>query len=74
MSTPEESFWGKKLDLAHFWIFGALVYCHVSKDARKNIELTVDLGIFVGYTNAPHNYRVYLPSHKMKFVHRGEFQ
>jgi len=34
----------------------------VTKDSRKKIELTTELGIFMGYTDTPHNYRVYLPT------------
>ena len=61
MSTPEEAYFGKKPDLSHLRIFGANVYIHVTKDARKKLEPTAEVGIFVGYTDTPHNYRVYLP-------------
>jgi len=61
MSTPKEAYSGKKPDLSHLRIFGANVYMHVTKDARKKLELTTKVGIFVGYTDTPHNYRVYLP-------------
>ena len=40
------------------------------KDAWKNIEETTKLDIFVGYTDTPHNYWVYLPSNKRKMVRR----
>ena len=70
MSTPQESFSSKKPDVAHFKIFGSSVYFHVTKDARKKIEITTDFGIFLGYTDTPHNYRVYFPSHKMIMVRR----
>jgi hypothetical protein len=60
MSTPEESFTGNKPDVSHFKIFGSSVYVHVTKDARKKLELTTEVGIFVGYTETPHNYCVYL--------------
>ena len=56
--------------MVHFKIFGSSVYCHVTKDERKILEPISELGIFVGYNDTPHNYRVYLPSHKMKIVHR----
>ena len=59
-----------KVDVAHFRIFDSSVYCHVTKDARKNLEPTNELGIFVGYTDAPHKYWVYLPSNRMTVVHR----
>jgi hypothetical protein len=65
MSTPKEAFTSKKLDVSHFKIFGSFVYVHVTKDARKTLEPTVEVGIFVGYTETPHNYHVYFPNSKM---------
>ena len=70
MSTPKEYFTGKKRDISHLKIFGSLVYIHVMKDARKKLELTVEVGIFVGYTETPHNYRVYFPDSRMTVVQR----
>ena len=61
MSTPEEAYFGKRPDISHLRIFGSPVYMHVTKDARKRLEPTVEVGIFVGYTDMPHNYRVYFP-------------
>ena len=68
MSTPEEAFSGKKLDISHLKIFGSPVYIHVTKDAKKKLEPTVEVGIFVGYTETPHNYRVYFPDIRMTVV------
>jgi hypothetical protein len=68
MSTPEEAFTGKKPDVSHFKIFGSSVYVHVNKDAKKKLEPTAEVGIFVGYTETPHNYRVYLLNNKMNFM------
>ena len=70
MSTPKESFSGKKPDISHLRIFGSLVYIHVTKDARKKLELTAEVGIFVGYTYTPHNYRVYFPDSRKNVVRR----
>lgn len=70
MSTPEGYFSGKKPNVSLFRIFGSSVYCHVSKDARKKLKPTTKFGIFVGYTNTPHNYRVYFPSLRMTVVRR----
>ena len=50
MSTPKEAFIGKKPDISHLKIFGSPVYIHVIKDARKKLEPTAEVGIFVGYT------------------------
>ena len=60
MSTPEEDFTGKKPDISHLKVFGSSVYIHVTKDAKKKLELSAEVGIFVGYIETPHNYRVYL--------------
>ena len=65
MSTPEEDFSGKKLDVSYFKIFGSFFYFHVTKDARKKLEPTTEDGIFVGYTNTLHNYRVYFSINMM---------
>ena len=70
MSTQEEAFSGKKPDVSYFKSFGSSVYCHVTKDARKKLEPTTEVGIFVGYTDTPHNYRVYLSANRMKIVRR----
>lgn len=70
MSTPNKVFSNKKLNVAHIMIIGSLVYYHVTNDAQKKLEPTAELGIFVGYTNTPHNYRVYLTSNRMIVVHR----
>jgi transposase InsO family protein len=65
MSTPEEYFTGNKPNVSHFKIFGSSVYVHVTKDARKKLEPTAKVGIFVGYTETPHNYHVYFSNSKM---------
>ena len=70
MSTLEEDFSGKKLDVSYFKIFGSSVYFHVTKDSRKKLEPTTEIGIFVGYIDTPHNYRVYFPNNMMVFVRR----
>ena len=68
MSTPEEAFFGKKPDISHLKIFGSPVYIHVTKDVRKKPEPTTKVGIFVGYTDTPQNYRVYFPDSRKTVV------
>ena len=70
MSTPEEDFSGKKPDVSYFKIFGSSVYFHVTKDSRKKLEPKTNIGIFLGYTDTPHNYRVYFPNNRMTVVRR----
>jgi hypothetical protein len=70
MSTPEEAFTGKKPDVSHLKIFGSSVYMHVNRDVRKKLEPTAKFGIFVGYTETPHNYRVYFPNSNMNVMRR----
>ena len=68
MSTPKEAFSSKKPDISHLKIFGSPVYIHVTKDARKKLEPTTEVGIFVGYTDTPHNYHVYFPDSRKTVV------
>jgi len=70
MKTPIEAFLGKRPDVSHFRIFGSPVLCHVTKDARKKLDPTTELGILVGYTDTPHNYHVFLPTSQRTVVHR----
>jgi len=70
MKTPEEAFSSKRPDVGHFRIFGSLVYFHVTKDARKKLELTPKFGIFVGYIDTPLNYWVYLLTNQRIVVRR----
>lgn len=71
MKTPKEAFSGKRPNVGHFRIFGPSIYCHVTKDAQKKLESTAELGILVGYTDTPHNYRVYLPTSRRIVVRRA---
>ena len=70
MKTPEEAFSKKRPDVGHYRIFGSSVYCHVTKDARKKLEPTEELGILVGCIDTPHNYQVYFPTIRRTVVRR----
>jgi len=70
MKTPEEAFSDKRPNVGHFKIFGSSVYCHVTEDVRKKLESTAKLGIFVGYTDTPHNYQVYLSTSQRTVVRK----
>ena len=70
MNTPEEAFSSKRPDISHLRIFALPVYIHVTKDARKKLEPTAEVGIFVGYTDTPHNYHVYFPDSGKTVVRR----
>ena len=59
-----------RLDISHLKIFGSPVYIHVTKDTRKKLEMTAEVGIFVGYTETPHNYHVYLSDSRKTVVRR----
>lgn len=70
MKTLDEAYSNKRPDVGHFKIFGSSIYFHVTKDAWKKLDLTIELGIFVGYTDTPHNYRVYMLTSRMIVVRR----
>ena len=42
----------------------------MTKNARKKLKPTVEVAIFVGYTETPHNYRVFFPNSGMTVVRR----
>jgi len=42
----------------------------VTKDARKKLDPTAELGILVGYMDTPHNYQMYLPTTQRTVVCR----
>ncbi|GKF85882.1 retrovirus-related pol polyprotein from transposon TNT 1-94, partial [Tanacetum coccineum] len=57
--TPYELVHDKKPDLTFFRVFGALCYpTNDSKDLGK-LQLTTDIGIFVGYAPSKKGYRIY---------------
>ena len=62
--TPEEVFTKKKFVADHMRIFGTLVYVHVPKEKRANLEPSGKKGIFVGYSDCSKAYRVYIPGHR----------
>jgi hypothetical protein len=70
MSTPEEAFTGKKPDGSHLKKIGSSVFVHVNKDARKKLEPTAEVWIFLGHTETPHNYCVYFSNSKMTVMRR----
>jgi len=70
MKKPMEAFFGNRLDVSHFRIFGSSVYCHVTKDDQKKLKPIAELGILVGYTDTPHNYQVFLPTSQRIVVRR----
>ena len=43
----------------------------MTKDAWNKIELTIELGIFLGCIDTPHNYQVYLSTNRITVVHRN---
>ena len=48
--TPEEVFFGKKLEVSHLRIFGCLVYIYIPKLKRKKLDPPGKKSIFVGYS------------------------
>ena len=49
--TIEEMFTGEKPEVSHPKIFGCLVYLHVPKEKRSNLDSSENKGIFVGYSD-----------------------
>ena len=58
--TPEEVFTRKKPTVDHMRIFGTLVYIHMPKGKRAELEPSSNKGIFVGYSDSSKAYRIYV--------------
>eukprot|EP00253_Pinus_taeda_P016364 PITA_16364 len=72
MKTPEEAYSRKRPHVGHFRTFGSSVYFHVTKDARKKLYPIAKLGIFVGYTDTPHNYKPHVEVYKVETSTQAE--
>jgi hypothetical protein len=58
--TPEEFFTRKKLEFSHLSIFGCLVFIHVPKEKRTNLEPSGNKGTFDGYNETSKDYIIYI--------------
>ena len=58
--NPEEVFYGKKLDVSHFRIFGSAIYFHVPKVKRNKLEAFGKKCIFVGEIKNSKAYIIYV--------------
>lgn len=59
--TPYELWHGKAPTYHHLRVFGCLAYVHVGKERRNGkFDDTAKRGIFLGYQEGHHNYRVML--------------
>jgi len=58
--TPEEIITCKKPDVAHFRIFGCLIYFHVPKNKKNKLEAFGKKGVFVGYSEDSKAYQIYV--------------
>jgi hypothetical protein len=61
--TPEEMFTGKQPEVSHLKIFGCLVFIHIPKEKRNNLEPSGKKGIFVGNYEVSKAFRIYIPGH-----------
>jgi hypothetical protein len=68
--TPEKAFTGVKPRVGHFRIFGCLVYIHIPKEKRTNIDPSCRKGTFVGYNESSKAYWIYIPSQRQIEVSR----
>src|SRR6185503_815241 len=72
--TPYEAFYGQKPTVHHLQPFGRECYLHIPEERMRNkLSPRAELGIFVGYTNVNHHYRVYSPSRNHTYVSADVF-
>ena len=72
--TPKEIFTGNKPNVSHFRIFGCLVYFHVPKEKRNNLDASGKKGTFVGYSETSKAYKIYVPGQReVEIIHDVTF-
>jgi hypothetical protein len=62
--TPEEVFSRIKPEVGHIRIFGCPVYIHVPKEKRTKMEPSGKKYVFLGYSEKPKAYRIYVPGQR----------
>lgn len=68
--VPEEVWFGKKIDVSNFRIFGCKVMVHVPHQKRQKWDSKSEECIFVGYCPDTKGYRVYNPNKKRMYISR----
>jgi transposase InsO family protein len=71
--TPYEAFRGEKPSIQHLQPFGRTCYVHIPVETRPPASTLLpraEKGIFVGYTDSVHLFRVFVPSRKIIRVSR----
>jgi len=74
--TPYKAFYGTKPSIQHLQPFGRECYIHVPYQKQtdgKKLSPRAQRAIFTGYTNVPHQYRVFLPDTKKTIVSADTF-
>jgi hypothetical protein len=72
--TLEEAFIEVKLEVNHLRIFGCIVYIHVPKEKRTELEPSRKEGTFVGYRETSKYYRIYILGQRhIKVIHDVTF-
>jgi hypothetical protein len=56
-------FSGKKPEVSHLEIFGCLVFVHILKERRTNMDPSRKKGIFVGYCEVSKAFKIYIPGY-----------
>ena len=60
--TLHEKYYGRKLDLSHIRIFGAIAYVHIPDEKRQKLDPKSEKCILVGYSLEQKGYKCFNPS------------
>ena len=58
--TPEETFTVVQLEVGHLCIFASPIYIHVPKEKMTKLEPLDEKVTFVGYSESPKAYKLYI--------------
>ena len=59
-TTPGEAVTGERPEIGHLRIFGCPVYVHAPRERRTKLDPSGKKGIFVGYSEFPKAYQIYI--------------
>jgi hypothetical protein len=59
--SPHEAWIGVKPDISHLRVWGCVTFAQVPKSTRKKLDNNAERCIFLGYSTATKQYKLYQP-------------
>lgn len=73
-TTPEEKWYGTKVNLSNLRVFGCIAYAMIPNEKRKKLDKKSKMYIFVGYCSESKGYRLIDPDDPSKCIKSRDVQ